>query len=151
MTKIKRRAFTAEFKLEAVRMVTDKGLGVPEVCASLGLGETALRRWLVQYKADVLGKAGPGLPITHEQRRIRELELELRQAKLDNELLKKPRPSLPASSSELCPSGASATEGLFRQPHLLHAGREPFWLLRPTQPTDTTQGVARAGSCRGGV
>ncbi|MFY1919107.1 transposase [Achromobacter xylosoxidans] len=56
MIKIKRRAFTAEFKLEAVRMVTDKGLGVPEVCASLGLGETALRRWLVQYKADVLGK-----------------------------------------------------------------------------------------------
>lgn len=31
MIKIKRRAFTAECKLEAVGIATDKGLGVPEV------------------------------------------------------------------------------------------------------------------------
>lgn len=89
MTKIKRRAFTAEFKLQAVHMVMDKDLSVAEVCTSLGIGETALRRWLVQYKADRLGDPGPGLPITPEQRRIRELEMELRQAKVDMELLKK--------------------------------------------------------------
>jgi len=123
MTKIKRRAFTAEFKLQAVHMVMDKDLSVAEVCKSLGIGETALRRWLVQYKADRLGDPGPGLPITPEQRRIRELEMELRQAKVDMELLKKkPRPSLPASSSELCPGGAYATEGLSRQPHLPGVG-----------------------------
>lgn len=89
MTKIRRRVFTAEFELEAVRMVKDRGFSVPEVCALVGIGETALRRWLVQYEADLLGKRGPGKPITPEQQRIRELEIELRQAKLDDELLKK--------------------------------------------------------------
>ena len=89
MTKIRRREFTSEFKLEAVRMVRDKGFSVAEVCESVGVGETALRRWLVQYDAEVLGQPGLGKPLTPEQQRIRQLEMELRQAKLDNELLKK--------------------------------------------------------------
>lgn len=85
----KHRIFTAEFKLETVRMVRDKGFSVPETAKSVGIGETALRRWLAQYDAEMLGTKGPGKPITPEQQRIRELEAELRQAKLDNEILKK--------------------------------------------------------------
>ena len=40
-------------------------------------------------KHEITDRPGPGKPITPEQQRIRELEIELRQAKLDNELLKK--------------------------------------------------------------
>lgn len=85
MTKIGRQVFTAGFKLEAVRMAKNKGFSVPEVCASVGICETALRRGLVQYEADRLGKRGPDKPITPVQQRIRELEIEPRQANLDNE------------------------------------------------------------------
>ncbi|TFL08001.1 IS3 family transposase [Pusillimonas caeni] len=70
-------------------MVRDRGYSVSEVCESVGVGETALRRWLVQYDAEQLGQRGPGRPISPEQQRIRQLEAELHQAKLDNEPLKK--------------------------------------------------------------
>ncbi|WP_410482482.1 transposase, partial [Ralstonia flatus] len=46
-----RRQFDASFKLEVARMVKDQGRSVSEVCRSLSLGETAVRRWVAQYEA----------------------------------------------------------------------------------------------------
>ena len=89
MTKVRRRMFDTAFKLEAVQMVRTQNYSVMEVCHSLGIGPTALRRWLRQYDAEQLGQPGQGKPLTPEQQRIRELEEQLRQAKLDNDLLKK--------------------------------------------------------------
>jgi transposase-like protein len=48
----RRRQFDASFKLEVVRMVRDQGLSVSEVCRSMELGETAVRRWVAQYDAE---------------------------------------------------------------------------------------------------
>ncbi|NVH78595.1 transposase, partial [Paraburkholderia sp. JPY432] len=42
----RRRQFDASFKLEVVRMVRDQGLSVSEVCRSMDLVETAVRRWV---------------------------------------------------------------------------------------------------------
>jgi transposase len=39
-----RREFDARFKLEVVRMVKDQGLSVTDVCRSMDLGETVVRR-----------------------------------------------------------------------------------------------------------
>jgi transposase len=44
-----RRELHASFKLEVVRMVKDQGLSVGEVCRSMELGETVVRRWVKQY------------------------------------------------------------------------------------------------------
>ncbi|AZE49135.1 Mobile element protein [Pseudomonas chlororaphis] len=93
----KRRTFDEGFKLQVVKMITDQGLSVPQVCRDLDLGETAVRRWVQQYEAEQLGQAGIGKPLTSEQQRIRQLEQENRQLKMDNDVLKKPPPSLPAS------------------------------------------------------
>lgn len=41
-----RRQFDANFKLEVARMVKDQGLSVAEVCRSMDLGETTVRRWV---------------------------------------------------------------------------------------------------------
>ncbi len=46
--KQKRRAFDASFKLQVVQMIRDQGLSVGQVCRDMGLGETAVRRWLTQ-------------------------------------------------------------------------------------------------------
>jgi transposase len=43
MTK-KRRELDASFKLEVVRMVKDQGLSVTDVCRTMDLGETVVRR-----------------------------------------------------------------------------------------------------------
>jgi transposase len=88
MTK-KRRAFDDSFKLEVVKMIKDQGLTVQQVARDLGIGETAIRRRVQQYEAEVLGQTGIGKPLTAEQQRIRQLELENRQLKMDNDILKK--------------------------------------------------------------
>ena len=46
-------------------------------------------RWLNQYNVELHGKAGIGLPITPDQRRIRELELENKRLRGDVDILKK--------------------------------------------------------------
>ncbi len=88
MTK-KRRAFDDSFKLQVVKMIKDQGLTVTQVCQDLNIGETAVRRWIQQYEAEQLGQAGIGKPLTAEQQRIRQLEQENRQLKMDNDILKK--------------------------------------------------------------
>lgn len=93
----KLRAFDDSFKLQVVQMIKDQGLTVPQVCRDLNIGETAVRRWVQQYEAEQLGEAGIGKPLTAEQQRIRQLEQENRQLKMDSYVLKKPPPSLPAS------------------------------------------------------
>ena len=42
-----------------------------------------------QYRAEVRGESGIGNPLTAEQQRIRALEIEVRQLREDNALLKK--------------------------------------------------------------
>jgi transposase len=41
----KRRTYTREFKVEAVKLLTEKGQSVAEAARSLGSGETPLRSW----------------------------------------------------------------------------------------------------------
>ena len=84
-----RRQFDAAYKLEVAKMVKDQGLSVTQVSQSLNLGETAVRRWVRQYEAELAGNPGIGLPLTAEQQRIRQLEEENRKLRSDNELLKK--------------------------------------------------------------
>lgn len=84
-----RRQFDAAYKLEVAKMVKDQGMSVTQVSQSLNLGETAVRRWVRQYEAELAGNPGIGLPLTAEQQRIRQLEEENRKLRSDNELLKK--------------------------------------------------------------
>jgi transposase len=84
-----RRAFDAAFKLQVVKMIREQGLSVSQVCADLKLVGSAVRRWLVQFDEESAGGAGLGKPLTAEQQRIRQLEVENRQLRSDNELLKK--------------------------------------------------------------
>jgi len=85
----KRRSFSAEYKQRIARMVIDDGLSVAAVCRDQSLGETAVRRWVDQLKAERSGQPGGGEQLTAEQQRIRQLEQENRQLKEDKELLQK--------------------------------------------------------------
>ena len=84
-----RRVFDDSYKLEIVKMIKDQGLTVSQVCQDQNIGKTAVRRWVQQYEAEQLGQAGIGKPLTAEQQRIRQLEQENRQLKVDNDILKK--------------------------------------------------------------
>ncbi len=84
-----RRTFDTGFKREVVRMVKDQGLSVSEVCQTMDLGETVVRRWIKQDEDERHGENGMGKPLSTEQQRIRQLEAEVRQLRSDNDLLKK--------------------------------------------------------------
>jgi transposase len=85
----KYRKFDPSFKLEVVKMIKVQDMSVAQVCRDLDLGETAVRRWVQQYEAEQLGETGIGKPLTTEQQRIRELERQIRELKMDNDILKK--------------------------------------------------------------
>ena len=41
-----RRKFSREFKIEAVKLVTERGVSVARACRDLDLAESVLRRWM---------------------------------------------------------------------------------------------------------
>ena len=46
-----RRVFTREFKVEAVAMISDQGLGVAEVARRLEVGQNLLRKWRKEWES----------------------------------------------------------------------------------------------------
>lgn len=85
-----RRTFSAEFKAEAIKLITERGYSITQACKELDIGETALRRWVSQVQAECLGYVLPGSkPISPEQQRIRELENRIKELEEDKEILKK--------------------------------------------------------------
>ncbi|WP_139348140.1 transposase, partial [Pseudomonas sp. C9] len=51
-----RKVYTREFKLHAASMVLDDNCPVSDVCASLDIGPTALRRWVDQVRKEREGQ-----------------------------------------------------------------------------------------------
>lgn len=89
MERIPRRQFTSEFKVEAVKLVTEQGLTQGEAARRLGISLKSLNHWVVQAKAGQL-KGSPGADkLSAEQQRIKELERELAIAKMERDILKK--------------------------------------------------------------
>lgn len=84
-----RREFEPAFKLEVVKMVKEQGFTIAQVCDNLDLVDSAVRRWIKQYKKELTGVVGPGQPLTRDQQRIRELENKIVRLQQDNDILKK--------------------------------------------------------------
>lgn len=87
--KKQRRSFTTEFKHEAACLVLDQGYSVMEACRSLGVGETALRRWVDQLKLERGGETPKSKALTSDQRRIQELEARVNRLEREKAILKK--------------------------------------------------------------
>jgi transposase len=84
-----RQKYTREFKVEAVRMVTEQGLSIAQVSRDLGVSANMLSRWKKQFGEDP-GFAFPGKgklkPQDEELRRLRRENAILRQ---ERDFLKK--------------------------------------------------------------
>ncbi|WNM64040.1 transposase [Candidatus Nitrospira neomarina] len=55
-----RRSSTTAFKADAVRLVRQQAYTVAQACQALDLGETVLRRWLLQYEGKLRGQTPQG-------------------------------------------------------------------------------------------
>ncbi|MGL5293152.1 MAG: transposase, partial [Aeromonas sp.] len=88
MTKL-RRTFTAQFKLEAASLVLDQGYAFSEASRSLGVGETALHRWVQQLQSERTGTTPISKALTPEQQTIQELEARINRLEREKDILKK--------------------------------------------------------------
>src|SRR3954469_23724982 len=94
-----RRAFTDEFKAEAVRLVTVEGHSARQVARDLGIHESLLRRWQRKLEARQARAAGVkpsatvAASIIVEQEEIRKLKRENERLRMERDGLKKPLPS----------------------------------------------------------
>ena len=84
-----RRRFSREFKLEAVRLVSERGLSVAEVARDLDIHANLLRGWKRQLgKEGEQAFAGNGKLTAHEEE-LRQLREEVRKLRMERDILKK--------------------------------------------------------------
>jgi transposase len=92
----KRSTYTAEFELQAIRMITDQHLSVAEVARRLGMAENLLHTWRKAFRQR--GEAafpGHGQPTAADDE-LRRLRTEVVRLRAERDLLKKPPPTSPA-------------------------------------------------------
>lgn len=84
-----RRAFTDEFKREAVRLVEQSNQSVSRVAVDLDLQESVLRRWVQQMRSGNW-ESGADKPLkSAHQQEIEQLRRELAKVKTERDILKK--------------------------------------------------------------
>ncbi len=86
---MQRRKFSREFKLEAVRLVKDRGVAVAQAARDLDLHENVLRKWIREAISDPQ-HAFPGHgQMKPEQLEIDRLRKEVAKLKAERDILKK--------------------------------------------------------------
>jgi transposase len=86
--KQRRRRFTDEFKASAVRLVLAEGKLISRVARDLDLHASALGRWVEQARADQ-GKSNRGTLTTEEKEELARLRKEVRELRIERDILKK--------------------------------------------------------------
>ena len=84
-----RRTYANEFKVEAVKLVTEQGYSVAAAARSLDISENLLRSWKTSFQAQG-DQAFPGngrLPAHEEE--LRRLRAEVKRLLMEREILKK--------------------------------------------------------------
>src|ERR1700744_2524617 len=84
-----RREISDEFKADAVQLVVSQGYSFARACEALGVGDTALRRWVAQWRADQAQAPRTEVQDKSDQRRIQELEQRVIEHERERKILKK--------------------------------------------------------------
>jgi len=86
---MQRRKFSREFKLEAVKLVRDRGVSAAQAARDLDVHENVLRKWVKEFASDPR-HAFPGHgQMKPEQQEIDRLRREVARLKAERDILKK--------------------------------------------------------------
>ena len=87
-TDIPHRAYTAEFKSEAVKLADE--VGVVEAARRLDMPTSSIRNWMnPEARSKVNGEASKRQPVSEVQAELTRLRREVASLKVDNEILRK--------------------------------------------------------------
>ena len=84
----KRRKFSAEYKAETVRLIERSDKSIGQLGLELGIGQTALRRWLAEAAIEA-GRGPAGALKRAEREELVELRRENQRLRMEREILKK--------------------------------------------------------------
>ncbi len=79
------KRYTDEFKIEAVKQVTDRGHSVAEVASRLGISQHSMYEWIKQFGVPEAQR----IETRSQQEEIRRLKSELRRVTEERDILKK--------------------------------------------------------------
>ena len=86
---MQRRRFGRELKIEAVRLIRERGVSVAQAARDLDVHENVLRKWVKEFAADpAQAFPGPG-QLKPEQLEIERLRREVTKLKAERDILKK--------------------------------------------------------------
>lgn len=84
-----RQTYTREFKIEAAKLSYNSDKPVEELAEQLGVSQSSLNRWRREYRTDP-DQAFPGNgQLKERDAEVAQLKKELKQAQMENEILKK--------------------------------------------------------------
>jgi transposase-like protein len=90
MKRVPNGKYNKEFREEAVKVVTEEQLSIPEAARRLTLPPSTLANWLKAQKADKLGEIGKTYrPLTEVEIELSRVKKENTTLKMENEILKK--------------------------------------------------------------
>ncbi len=82
--------YTKEFREEAVKMVTEEKLSLPEAARRLSLPPSTLATWVKAYKTGRLGEVGrTRQPLTEIEMELARTKKELVEVRMERDILKK--------------------------------------------------------------
>jgi len=82
--------YTKEFREEAVKLITEGGLSIPEVGRRLTLASSTIAYWVKTYRTGKLSEVGKTQrPLTEVELENRRLKRELAEARMECDILKK--------------------------------------------------------------
>jgi transposase len=82
--------YTKEFREEAVKLITEGGLSIPEVGRRLSLAPSTIAYWMKAHKAGKLKEVGKAQrPLTEIEMELALVKRELAEVKMERDILKK--------------------------------------------------------------
>ena len=90
MKRVPQGRYTKELREEAVKLVTEEKLSLPEAARRLSLPPSTLGNWIKQYKEGRLGEVGKKYrPLTEIEMELARTRKELAEVKMERDILKK--------------------------------------------------------------
>jgi transposase len=90
MERIPRAIYTKELREEAVRLVTEGGLSLPEVGRRLSVAPSTIRYWVKAARSGRLKEVGSQQrPLTEIEMELYRVKRELAEVKMERDILKK--------------------------------------------------------------
>jgi transposase len=149
MERIPRGIYTKELREEAVKLVTEAGLSIPEAGRRLSVSPSTIRYWVKANKEGKLKEVGKQQrPPTEVEMELARVKRELAEVRMERDLLKKRRRTLRRSRCQVRDHESNAIPVLYRS-DVPYSTSIQEWLLQIAQ-SGAFQTCSRRGKAGSG-